>query len=136
MLNTTTPTIQGKTISRYYGVVTGEAIMGANVFKDVFASIRDVVGGRSAAYENELQKARAIAFEEMNLVPVTFDYPEDWSFDIGPKPQHLNIVLYGDRHVSDWQIRIDPLNPGFHRLRSFCNASTSWRLPAELAHRN
>jgi uncharacterized protein YbjQ (UPF0145 family) len=46
-------------------VVTGEAILGANIFKDIFASIRDIVGGRSAAYEQELQKARTIAFEEM-----------------------------------------------------------------------
>lgn len=68
MLNVTTPTIQGKSISRYFGIVAGEAILGANVFKDVFASIRDVVGGRSAAYEKELQKARVIAFDEMNLV--------------------------------------------------------------------
>jgi uncharacterized protein YbjQ (UPF0145 family) len=65
MIRTTTPTVEGKTIRRYQGVVTGEAILGANVFKDLFASIRDIVGGRSAAYERELQKAREIAFEEM-----------------------------------------------------------------------
>lgn len=65
MLHSTTPTIQGKDISDYHGVVTGEAILGANIFKDIFASIRDIVGGRSAAYEEELQKARTIAFEEM-----------------------------------------------------------------------
>lgn len=66
MIESTTPSIEGKTITAYYGVVTGEAILGANIFKDIFASIRDIVGGRSAAYEEELQKARAIAFEEMN----------------------------------------------------------------------
>lgn len=66
MLHSTTPEIQGKSITRYYGVVTGEAILGANIFKDFFAGIRDIVGGRSAAYEQELQKAREIAFEEMS----------------------------------------------------------------------
>lgn len=66
MIHSTTPSIQGKDISKYYGVVTGEAILGANIFKDIFAGIRDIVGGRSAAYEKELQKARIIAFEEMS----------------------------------------------------------------------
>ena len=65
MIVTTTPTIQGKTISTYHGIVSGEAIMGANVFRDLFASIRDIVGGRSGAYENELIKARNIALKEM-----------------------------------------------------------------------
>ena len=65
MLQSTTPSIEGKSISRYHGVVTGEAILGANIFKDFFAGIRDIVGGRSAAYEKELQKAREIAFDEM-----------------------------------------------------------------------
>jgi len=66
MIQTTTPSIQGKDILSYHGVVTGEAILGANIFKDFFASIRDIVGGRSAAYEQELQKARTIAFDEMS----------------------------------------------------------------------
>ncbi len=66
MIHSTTPTIQGKEIRQYHGVVTGEAILGANIFKDIFASIRDIVGGRSAAYEQELQKARIIAFDEMS----------------------------------------------------------------------
>ncbi len=66
MILSTTPTIEGKSIQQYYGVVTGEAILGANIFKDFFAGIRDIVGGRSAAYEQELQKAREIAFEEMS----------------------------------------------------------------------
>lgn len=65
MIITTTPTIQGKEIREYLGVVTGEAIMGANIIKDFFASITDIVGGRSAAYEQELQKARQIALDEM-----------------------------------------------------------------------
>jgi uncharacterized protein YbjQ (UPF0145 family) len=65
MIITTTPSIEGRRITGYLGVVTGEAIMGANVFRDLFAGIRDIVGGRSAAYEKELRKAREIAFEEL-----------------------------------------------------------------------
>jgi uncharacterized protein YbjQ (UPF0145 family) len=62
---TTTPNVEGKKITSYRGVVTGEAIMGANIFKDVFAGIRDIVGGRSATYERELRRARDIAMEEI-----------------------------------------------------------------------
>ena len=62
---TTTPAIEGRQISGYLGIVTGEAILGANIFKDLFAGIRDIVGGRSGAYEQELNKARTIAVEEM-----------------------------------------------------------------------
>ena len=65
MLVTTTPNIEGKRISKYFGIVTGEAILGANVFKDVFAGIRDIVGGRSATYEKELQRARDMALAEI-----------------------------------------------------------------------
>ena len=65
MIITTTPNIEGKRITQYLGVVTGEAIMGANLFKDLFAGIRDIVGGRSGAYEKELRKAREVAFEEI-----------------------------------------------------------------------
>lgn len=65
MTVTTTPSIEGKRISRYCGVVAGEAILGANLFKDLFAGIRDLVGGRSATYERELQRAREIALDEM-----------------------------------------------------------------------
>jgi uncharacterized protein YbjQ (UPF0145 family) len=65
MLTTTTQAIDGKRIKQYLGVVTGEAILGANVFKDFFASIRDIVGGRSAAYEKELRRARDIAMTEV-----------------------------------------------------------------------
>jgi uncharacterized protein YbjQ (UPF0145 family) len=64
MLITTTNTVQGKNID-YKGLVTGEAILGANLFKDIFAGIRDIVGGRSEAYEQELAKARQIALDEM-----------------------------------------------------------------------
>lgn len=65
MLLTTTPNIEGKKIVTYHGLVSGEAILGANLFKDIFASIRDIVGGRSEAYERELQKAKDIAVGEM-----------------------------------------------------------------------
>ncbi len=65
MIMTTTPGIEGKSIRQYHGIVTGEAIVGANIIKDFFAGIRDIVGGRSAAYEQELQKAREIALKEM-----------------------------------------------------------------------
>lgn len=65
MLVTTTPNVEGRRITKYLGIVTGEAILGANVFKDVFAGIRDIVGGRSATYEVELQRARGIAITEM-----------------------------------------------------------------------
>ena len=65
MILTTTPSIEGKSIRDYKGIVTGEAIVGANIFKDFFAGIRDIVGGRSGAYEQELQKAREIALTEM-----------------------------------------------------------------------
>ena len=64
MLLTTTSTIEGRQI-QYLGVVSGEAILGANIFKDFFAGIRDIVGGRSAAYEGELRKAKEIAMREM-----------------------------------------------------------------------
>jgi uncharacterized protein YbjQ (UPF0145 family) len=62
---TTTPTIQGAEIIEYFDIVTGEAILGANIFKDFFAGIRDIVGGRSAAYEGELRRAREVALKEM-----------------------------------------------------------------------
>jgi uncharacterized protein YbjQ (UPF0145 family) len=62
---TTTPSIEGKRITRYCGVIAGEAILGANLFKDLFAGIRDLVGGRSGTYERELQRAREIALEEL-----------------------------------------------------------------------
>jgi uncharacterized protein YbjQ (UPF0145 family) len=62
---TTTPGLEGRRIVRYAGLVTGEAILGANVFKDLFAGIRDIVGGRSATYERELRSARDIAVAEL-----------------------------------------------------------------------
>jgi uncharacterized protein YbjQ (UPF0145 family) len=65
MIVTTTPNVEGKRITKYCGVITGEAILGANVIKDLFAGIRDIVGGRSATYERELQRAREIALAEL-----------------------------------------------------------------------
>ncbi len=65
MIVTTTPSVEGKKITTYHGIVTGEAILGANIFRDIFAGIRDIVGGRSAAYEQELGKARETALREM-----------------------------------------------------------------------
>lgn len=84
MLVTTTPNIEGHQIKTYKGLVSGEAILGANLFKDLFASITDVIGGRSGSYERELRKAKDIALEEMKeeahqlganaIVAVDLDY--------------------------------------------------------------
>ena len=65
MIQTTTNAIDGQTVSEYLGVVTGEAILGANIVRDLFAGVRDIVGGRSGAYEEELRNAREIALQEM-----------------------------------------------------------------------
>jgi uncharacterized protein YbjQ (UPF0145 family) len=68
MITTTTPNVEGKKITQYFGIVTGEAIMGANLFRDLFAGIRDIVGGRSASYEKELSQARQMALQEMEAM--------------------------------------------------------------------
>ena len=65
MIITTTPKVEGRRIDAYLGVIAGEAVLGANIFKDLFAGIRDIVGGRSGSYEKELKKAREIALEEI-----------------------------------------------------------------------
>ncbi|RAV22902.1 heavy metal-binding domain-containing protein [Paenibacillus contaminans] len=65
MIFTTTPAVEGRPVQDYLGVVTGEAIMGANIVRDLFASITDIVGGRSGAYETKLKEARDLAFREM-----------------------------------------------------------------------
>lgn len=65
MIVSTTPTLEGKKMVEYLGLVSGEAILGANIFKDLFAGIRDIVGGRSGAYEQELRSAKQIALDEM-----------------------------------------------------------------------
>jgi uncharacterized protein YbjQ (UPF0145 family) len=71
MLMTTTNSLEGVTNIRYLGVVTGEAILGANIVKDIFAGVRDIVGGRSGAYEKELIRARDTALNEMQLAATT-----------------------------------------------------------------
>jgi uncharacterized protein YbjQ (UPF0145 family) len=65
MIVTTTTSVEGRAVSGYLGLVTGEAILGANIFRDFFAQIRDVVGGRAGAYERALREARDIAVNEM-----------------------------------------------------------------------
>jgi uncharacterized protein YbjQ (UPF0145 family) len=84
MIITTTPSIEGKSIQEYLGLVTGEAILGAHIGRDIMASITDIIGGRSAEYEEEIRKARGIAVKEMTaeskakggnaVVGVDFDY--------------------------------------------------------------
>ena len=84
MIVSTTNNIEGKTITRYHGIVTGEAILGTNIFKDFLAGIRDIVGGRSGAYEKSLRQAREIALDELRaeaaslganaLIGVDLDY--------------------------------------------------------------
>jgi uncharacterized protein YbjQ (UPF0145 family) len=65
MLILTSPTIQGKEITEYHGLVTGDALLGANMYKDLFSGVRDVVGGRTSKYEEELTNARNLALESM-----------------------------------------------------------------------
>jgi uncharacterized protein YbjQ (UPF0145 family) len=100
MLVTTTDVLQDRRIRHYLGIVGGEAIMGANLFKDLLAGIRDIVGGRSQAYEKELRKAKAIAIEEMSeqaatmganaVIGVGFDYET-----VGAKNTMLVVVATG-----------------------------------------
>lgn len=65
MIVSTTPTLEGQRIAQYHGIVTGQAVMGANILKDLLASITDIVGGRSGVYEDELRRARDLALGEM-----------------------------------------------------------------------
>ena len=65
MIISTTDGIEGRRIAGYLGVVSGDAVMGTNVFRDMFAGLRDIVGGRSGAYEKELKRAKRLALEEM-----------------------------------------------------------------------
>ena len=85
----TTPTIEGRPVTQYLGLVSGEAILGANIFRDLFAGIRDIVGGRSAAYEQELRKAKSIAIQEM----------EDQAVEMG-----ANVVLAVDLDYETIQV--------------------------------
>lgn len=65
MIVTTTTAVEGRPVAQYLGIVTGEVIVGANIFKDLFAGIRDIVGGRAGAYEKTLREAREVAFAEL-----------------------------------------------------------------------
>jgi uncharacterized protein YbjQ (UPF0145 family) len=65
MLILTTPTIEGKKIIKYHGLVTGDSLLGANLYKDMFSGVRDVVGGRTSKYEEELTTARQLALESL-----------------------------------------------------------------------
>ncbi len=65
MIIVTTPNIEGKKIKKYHGIVNGEGLIGANVYKDIFSGVRDVVGGRTSTYETEIKKAREIAINSM-----------------------------------------------------------------------
>ena len=65
MIITTTNVVDGSSIRSYLGIVSGEAILGANIFRDLFATVRDIVGGRSVAYEKELAKARTMAMDDL-----------------------------------------------------------------------
>jgi len=67
MIITTTPSIEGKTIVRYLGIVSSEAVVGANIFRDLFASIRDIVGGRTSSYEGVLRRAKESALKEIQI---------------------------------------------------------------------
>lgn len=106
MLVVTTPSIEGKRITKYLGLVSGEAILGANIFKDFFAGIRDIVGGRSAAYEKELRQAKEIAVQEMTeqaralggnaVVAVDLDYET-----IGAQGSMLMVSASGTAVVTD-----------------------------------
>ena len=100
MLVTTTPTLEDKTIVQYYGICNGEAICGANLFRDMFAGIRDIVGGRSGAYEKVLREGKRTAIDEMcaqademganAVVGVDIDYEV-----IGDKGSMLMVAVSG-----------------------------------------
>jgi uncharacterized protein YbjQ (UPF0145 family) len=65
MIITTTPSVEGRRVASYLGIVVGESILGTNIFRDIFAGLRDIVGGRSGAYEEKMREAREIALREM-----------------------------------------------------------------------
>lgn len=100
MIVTTTNSIEGRKISAYLGIVCGEVIVGANIFKDLFAGVRDIVGGRAGAYEKTLDRARREAIEEIKaeaqalgadaILGITFDYES-----IGSSATMLMVTLTG-----------------------------------------
>ena len=108
MLTTTTPTIEGRRIRDYRGVVTGEAILGTNIFRDFFAGIRDIIGGRSGAYEKALRQARDIAIREMcdeaaslganAVVGIDLDYE---TIEIGDRGSMMMVSASGTAVVTE-----------------------------------
>ncbi len=100
MITTTTSSIEGRSISQYLGLVSGEAVMGANIFRDLFAGIRDIVGGRSGSYENVLRGGRDQALSEIieearklgadAIVGISIDYEA-----IGARDSMLMVVVTG-----------------------------------------
>ena len=96
MLITTTPIIEGKRIVKYYGIVSGETIIGANVFRDLFASIRDIVGGRSGAYEEVLRKAKDTALQEMQAQAAQLGANADLDYEtVGGSGSMLMVTANG-----------------------------------------
>lgn len=100
MLLTTTPTIEGKPIQQYIGIVTAETIIGANIFKDIFAGIRDIVGGRSGTYERVIEEARQNALTELQQKAQTMGANAvvgiDLDFEtVGGKGSMLMVVATG-----------------------------------------
>lgn len=108
MIVTTTNTIEGHNITAYKGIVTGEAILGTNIFRDIFAGITDIVGGRSGAYEKSLREAREIAFSELEdaayamganaIVGVDIDYE---NISAGGKSSLLMVSATGTAVILD-----------------------------------
>jgi len=100
MIVTTTSSVEGRPVGQYLGLVSGEAVMGANIFRDFFAGIRDIVGGRSGSYENVLRSARDQAMSEMiddaqrlgadAVIGVSVDYEA-----IGASDSMLMVVMTG-----------------------------------------
>lgn len=100
MIQTTTPSIEGKKISKYLGIVSADVIIGANILSDIFAGIRDIVGGRSATYEKKFSEGKQLALRELEeeakrlggnaIVGIDFDYET-----VGGKGTMLMITVSG-----------------------------------------
>ena len=108
MITTTTHGIDGRRIADYLGIASGEAIVGANIFRDLFASIRDIVGGRAAAYEKVLGDAKTMALEQMTEQAVA------WGADDGR----------GQRYVRSW------LSVSIWTTRSSATGARCWKRPS------